>query len=285
MSSLLDPQLRAILTLLADRDQKTVSLVRRTLVEIGPEAVSSLQNAGEEADPYVRRQLQIIVDEIRQNDLEEGFRNLLGRDDDGLDLEEGALLISRIRYPDLDADVFRLEMDRHAREIQKRGLSKGKPETIINEINRYLYSELGLHGNTQNYYDPDNSYINRVLERRTGIPISLSVLYLLIARRLDIPLVGVGLPGHFVLKYEENGFCAFLDAFNGGQALTRDECIRFLLNSGYEVHESYFAPAPVRDIITRMLRNLVYVYNQLRDKERAQRASRLIQILQTPVQE
>ncbi|HEY5594858.1 MAG TPA: transglutaminase-like domain-containing protein, partial [Nitrospiria bacterium] len=121
-------------------------------------------------------------------------------------------------------------------------------------------------------------------ERRAGIPISLSIVYLLIAKRLDLPITGVGLPGHFMLKYDGEGFCLFLDAFNNGQILTRDECIRFLLNSGHEVQPGYFSPATVRDILTRMLRNLVYVYGQLKDKESAHRLTRLVHILQLPAQ-
>ena len=147
-------------------------------------------------------------------------------------------------------------------------------------MNNYLFLEQGFHGNTKNYYDPDNSFINQILETKRGIPISLSVVYLLVSKRLNLPVMGVGLPGHFMLKFEQDGFCMFLDAFNNGQSLTREECVRFLLNSGYEIQEGYFSVATTRDIMIRVLRNLVYVYNQLKDKAKAQGLSRLIQILQ-----
>lgn len=285
MSLTLDHQLRAILTLLADRDEETVDLVRRTLVDIGPDAVPSLERAGEEADPFVRRQLLTLIEEIRRNDLEDRFRQFSSQDDNEMDLEEGAFLVAQFGYPDLNISGCRRELDRLAQEISARSIHKKEPEEVIYQINQYLYSELGFHGNTQNYYDPDNSYLNRVLERRAGIPISLSVVYLLITKRLGLRVVGVGLPGHFMLRYEHKDFCIFLDAFNNGHALTRDECVRFLLNSGYEVHEGYFSAATVRDITCRMLRNLAYVYNQLQDKDRVHRLARLVHILQTPAQE
>ncbi|HEY5593538.1 MAG TPA: transglutaminase-like domain-containing protein [Nitrospiria bacterium] len=284
MNTALDQQLKAIFTLLSDRDERTVDLVRQTLIEIGPEAVPSLERAQEAADPHIRRQLKTMVEEIRQNDLEERFRDYAAREETDLDLEEGALLIAQFCYPDLNSTDCRNELDRLSDEIAVRLVRKTRPEEIIRQINRYLFLEQGYHGNTRNYYDPDNSYLNRVLERRAGIPISLSIVYLLIAKRLDLPITGVGLPGHFMLKYEGEGFCLFLDAFNNGQILTRDECIRFLLNSGHEVQHGYFSPATVRDILTRMLRNLVYVYGQLKDKESAHRLTRLVHILQLPAQ-
>jgi len=284
MNTALDQQLKAIFTLLSDRDERTVDLVRQTLIEIGPEAVPSLERAQEAADPHIRRQLKTMVEEIRQNDLEERFRDYAAREETDLDLEEGALLIAQFCYPDLNSTDCRNELDRLSDEIAVRLVRKTRPEEIIRQINRYLFLEQGYHGNTRNYYDPDNSYLNRVLERRAGIPISLSIVYLLIAKRLDLPITGVGLPGHFMLKYEGEGFSLFLDAFNNGQILTRDECIRFLLNSGHEVQPGYFSPATVRDILTRMLRNLVYVYGQLKDKESAHRLTRLVHILQLPAQ-
>lgn len=284
MDTALDQQFKAIFTLLSDRDEKTVDLVRQTLIDLGPEAVPSLERAQEAAVPFIRRQLQTMVEEIRQNDLESRFRDYAGREEAEMDLEEGALFIARFCYPDLNPAACRDELDRLSDEIASRLIRKTRPEEIVHQINRFLFLEHGFRGNTLNYYDPDNSYLNRVLERRTGIPISLSVVYLLIAKRLELPIVGVGLPGHFMLRYEEEGFCLFLDAFNNGKILTRDECIRFLLNSGYEVQPGSFSPATVRDILTRMLRNLVYAYGQLKDKDRAFRITRLIHILQAPAQ-
>ena len=281
----LDNQLKAIVTLLSDRDERTVDLVRQSLIGMGPDAVPSLEKARQEADPLAGQRIDSMVEEIRQNSLEDHFREYASRTEEGLDLEEGVLLLARFRYPDLDPAVCRDELDRHAEEISKRLGDRSKPREIIHQINNYLYLELGFHGNTRNYYDPDNSYINRVLERRLGVPISLSVIYLLIAGRLGLPVTGVGLPGHFMLKYQQEDTSLFLDAFNNGQALTREECVRFLLNSGYEIQEGYFMPAKTREILVRMMRNLVYIYNQLKDKTRAHQITRLIHILLAPIQE
>jgi regulator of sirC expression with transglutaminase-like and TPR domain len=284
MNTFQDDQLKAIFTLLSDRDEKTVDLVRQTLIDIGPDAVPSLERAQGAAAPFVRRQLQSLVEQIRQNDLESRFRDFVSRDESELDLEEGAFFISQFRYPDTDPLEGGEVLDRLADELETRLIRRRHPDAIVHQMNRFLFLEQGFHGNTRNYYDPDNSYLNRVLERRTGIPISLSVIYLLVAKRLNLPIVGVGLPGHFMLKYEEGDCSLFLDPFNNGKILTRDECVRFLLNSGHEVQPGHFASATVREILTRMLRNLVHAYGQLKDNDRAFRLTRLIHILQAPAQ-
>jgi regulator of sirC expression with transglutaminase-like and TPR domain len=284
MNPAFDQQLNAIFTLLSDRDEKTVDLVRQTLIDIGPDVVPSLERAKTDAAPHIRGQLHTVVEQIRQNDLESRFREYASGEDAELDLEDGCLLIAEFCYPGLNWADSHLELDRIADEISGRLDRKNRPEEIIHRINRHLFTELGFHGNTQDYYNPDNSYLNRVLDRRTGIPISLSVVYLLVAKRLGLPISGIGLPGHFMLKYEREDGGLFLDAFHQGQILTRDECIRFLLNSGYEVQSGHFASATVRDILTRMLRNLVYAYSQLKDKEKAHRITRLLHILQSTVQ-
>ena len=285
MTQSLNSQLKAIVTLLSDQDERTVDLVWKKLVDMGPEVLPSLEKARRNADPLAGERIDIMLEEIRQNNLEDLFQEYASGAEGELDLEEGVLLIARFRYPDLDPVAYRDELDRYAEEISRRLLDRSRAREVIHQINQFLYLELGFQGNTRNYYDPDNSYINRVLERRLGAPISLSVIYLLIAGRLSLPITGVGLPGHFMLKYQQKDSTLFLDPFNQGQALTRDECVRFLLGSGYEIQEGYFMPAKTRDILVRMLRNLVYIYNQLKDKSRAHQITRLIHILLAPVQE
>lgn len=283
MKPTFDQQLNAIFTLLSDPDEKTADLVRQTLIDLGPDVIPSLERAKTDAAPHIRGQLQAVVDRIWQNNLEGRFRDYAHDGDAELDLEDGGLLIAEFSYPGLNRAACHSELDRIADAIAKRLSRKNRPEEVIRRINRHLFTELGFHGNTQDYYNPDNSYLNRVLERRTGIPISLSVVYLLIAKRLGLPITGIGLPGHFMLKYDRGDGALFLDAFHQGQILTRDECIRFLLNSGYEVQSSHFASATVREILTRVLRNLVYAYSQLKDKEKAHRLTRLLHILQSPI--
>ncbi len=284
MADPIEKQIGAILTLLADRDGRTAQLVSRTLVEIGRPAIPTLQQAATTAAPAIGTQLREIVAEIRQKGLVDRFRALALRGAD-MDLEEGAFLIAEFGHPDLSAASYRRDLDHIAGLLAKRLSAKADPDDVIDGMNLVLFNELGFRGNTENYYDPNNSYLNRVIDLRVGIPITLSVIFLLLSKRLGLPVSGVALPGHFVVKYEAEDFCRYLDCFNRGQKLSHEECLRYLRNAGHEIRDEYFLPAGVRGILIRILRNLIYAYNQQGDAARVRHLAHFIQILQSTVQE
>jgi len=197
-------------------------------------------------------------------------------------LETGAFLIARFAYPDLDVPAYVDMLDAMAREVRERLGRKASGEEIVKAVNRHLFVEQGFAGNTHEYYDVDNSYFNRVLERKTGIPISLSAVYLLVGKRLELPVFGVGMPGHFLVKYEANRYRIFVDSFNGGALLTQKDCARFLDQAGYGFDERYLQKTPPRMILIRMIKNLVAIHNKMDDRAKAARLTRFIEILGLP---
>ena len=176
-------------------------------------------------------------------------------------------------------------LDAMAREVRERLGRKASSEEIIKTINRYLFVEQKFIGNSHQYYDVDNSYLNKVLERKTGIPISLSTVYLLVGKRLELPVFGVGMPGHFLVKYEADRYRIFIDCFNGGALLTQKDCARFLDQAGYGFDERYLQKTPPRSILIRMIKNLVALYNKMDDVTKATRLTRFIEILGLPEKE
>lgn len=282
MPSIQNSQLKAMLTLLSDSDQRTVDIVKKSLTQMGQDIMPSLLRARKMADPTVQEHLQSILEDIEFNHLEMSFTEWASSSKENPDLETGAFLLAKFCYPDLDPEPYRQRLDRMAQVLTERLNSKDHPPVMIQKINQLLFKEEALRGDAQHYYDPDNSCLNRVLDRNTGIPISLSIVYLLVTQRLGLPIVGIGLPGHFILKYETPTFSAYIDAFNQGQLISREECIRFLINAGYGVQETYFSPATHREIIQRMMRNLVFIYNQMKDSRRADRLKRLVQLVSAP---
>ena len=180
-----------------------------------------------------------------------------------IDLETGAFLLSRLgdRYS-ITPDEFASRLNAIAFPLRAR-LEQGSGDhgEKLETLRQYLFEELGFRGNTDNYYDPENSYLTRVLETRKGIPVSLSVLVLLIASRLDLPIRGVNLPGHFLLRYQADGFSAFLDPFNGGSLLSEEECLQFLTWQGLEPSPAYLTPSGSLAIVKRMYRNLINYYS------------------------
>jgi regulator of sirC expression with transglutaminase-like and TPR domain len=175
------------------------------------------------------------------------FAALVARPDEEIPLDEAAMLIAASARPGLDvaAELARLD-----------DLAAGCKEPTLDGLTHHLFDDLGFRGNTENYQDPDNSYLDQVLSRRVGIPISLSVLTIEVGRRLGVALDGIGMPGHFLVGVRADP-TTFLDPFGGGRRLDVAGC-RALLSSlgGAEWHESYLEPVGARAILSRMLLNL-----------------------------
>ena len=256
----------------------------------------------------------------------EAFASLAGSgiSDDAIDLTRAALLISRTRYPNLDIEAYAARIDSLARRVEglvpkadsqpaANGIAEGEPKVdarqTISALNYVLFGELGLRGNRDDYYDPRNSFLNDVLDRGLGIPISLSVVYLEVARRIGFPVAGIGMPGHFLLQYrpttdtDSDGKLpgmkrpdlnqpypnhlisnqpdlnqpdpnqeVLIDCFNQGHTLSPEDC-QERLNEIYsgEMHlrPEFLHPVNHRQILTRMLNNLKTVYLSTRDFRKA----------------
>ena len=278
--SLSEREYRALISLLADDDVKVLHTVWEHLLEIGPPALAYLREASEDPDPRTRIRARHILGRIVLQDLEERFDSLAARDDESFSLEEGVYLTACIEYPDLDRDAFSGEIDSLAAPLKERLRGLIEPHEIVKAVNRYLFEELKFSGNRGDYYNPDNSFMNRVIEKRAGIPITLCALYLLVGTRMDLPLRGVGLPGHFLVNYEEPGAEIYIDPYNGGRLLTRKDCAQYLTGAGYYFKEEYIATSTSRDIIVRMLRNLVLIYSKQQDKPRVRQLTHYVEILQ-----
>jgi regulator of sirC expression with transglutaminase-like and TPR domain len=206
--------------------------------------------------------------------VDERFRQLMTRPDAEIDLAEGALLIAKSAYADLDVEVYRARIEAMAQRLrQSLAPGDGLAERIV-ALNRFLFGEQGFGPSVEDYYDPRNSYLNDVLERRIGIPISLSVVYIEIGRRIGLPLQGVSFPGHFLVKCPLEQGLVVLDPYARGASLTMHDLQERLRDlHGGEVSRAIVSATLVaanhRDILARMLRNLKAIYLQRQDYLRA----------------
>jgi regulator of sirC expression with transglutaminase-like and TPR domain len=186
------------------------------------------------------------------------------------DLAEVALLLARDEYPNLDVDGYLAELAAMAHEVRRdlRGSFAARVEGLC----RYLYHDLGFRGNTAEYYDPRNSYLNQVLDRRTGIPITLSAVAMAVGQRAGLNIVGVGLPGHFVVKALAGEQEIIFDPFHGGRRLTVEECgelVQKVTGESFEASPEALRPPLLGSIIVRMLTNLKGTYLREGDFARA----------------
>ena len=197
-----------------------------------------------------------------------------------LDLETGTFLLARSAYPNLDVPSYIDKLDILAEEVRPRIHPTLQPEDASQILCEYLFREKGFSGNRDQYYDPENSFFNRVLDRRTGIPITLCVLYLFISGRLGIPCVGVGMPGHFVVGIEDTDPAVFIDCFNGGVFLQAKDCEQFLTEAGVGFDESFLSRTPNDLILARMIRNLISIYENQDQPKQVERFNSLISALE-----
>ncbi len=207
---------------------------------------------------------------------------LLDRPDDEINLAEAALLIACEEYPRLDIACYVKRLDKMARSLRARLPRGGEPARTAQAINAYLFGELGFSGNREAYYDLRNSFLNDVLDRRLGIPITLSTLYMEVARRVGFPVEGVGLPGHFMLRHSANGSTFYIDAFNAGSFLSEDDCrdrVDRMYGDSLAFRDEFLAPVKKRQVLVRMLYNLKGVYISMKDYEKALAATDRILIL------
>jgi serine protease Do len=211
----------------------------------------------------LRQLAQTVYSERVQADL---VKSLQGKEED-IDLVHAALLVAKLDNDELDIEPYRREIERMAREIQA-GLPKDADGPAkLAALNKYLFAERGFHGSRGDYYNRSNSYLNEVLDDREGIPITLSVLYMELARRIGLKMVGLPLPAHFVVQYQpDKGEGQLIDVFEGGKTLTRPEANQQVVDqTGEPLADKDWAPAGKRAIIIRMLHNLLGIAGRNRD--------------------
>jgi len=202
--------------------------------------------------------------------------------DDRIDLARAALYLAGEEYPDLDPEEYLKALETMALEVGDRLPAARYPLKVIQTINAYLYDDLGFRGNTDNYYDPRNSFLNEVIDRRTGIPILLSLVYLELARRLDFPMIGIGMPGHFLIRPDFPEVGIYVDAFHQGNVLFAEDCADLLAQIYQQpvtLQPEFFTPVTRRQFLLRMLMNLKLIYINSNDLERALAAVERLMIL------
>lgn len=271
-----DRQKAALINLLADEDPSVHEAVRAKILSLGPQTSRWLRPHTLSSDPLLRRRAQELILHFDRQNADNAFLGFCLRHGEDFNIEEAAWLLARTQYPEINVEAYQALLDSFAGELQQRVSLYKKPNLILGQVNDYLFNELSFTGNEQNYYDPENSYLNRVLDRRTGNPISLCLLYLLIARRLHLPVVGVGLPGHFICRFQSSSDEIYIDAFNHGRQLTKADCIHHLVRGHYDITDDYLSPVSPRRMFLRMCRNLHQIYLQLEMPEAATRFQRYL---------
>ncbi len=193
----------------------------------------------------------------------------MGRRPSEIDLDRAALELARLEYPELNAGETIAALDRYAAEIADRAEDLSDGANFVATANAYLFEELGFAGNEDDYYNPDNCFLNRVVETKLGSPIALSLLYMEVARRLAKPVAGIGLPTHFVVRYDDGEYATFIDPFHKGMLLDAAGCCRLI--QAESLDSELLDPVDKRSMAMRIANNLRQIYFSRRDSVRALR--------------
>jgi regulator of sirC expression with transglutaminase-like and TPR domain len=275
-----DPHLSALIKLLGDDHPQVIEAARTKLIEMGDQVVSLLKEvADRHEDPKTRVEAKEVLERIRLAAVNREWERLGTLPDEKLDLEAGVFLLAKVSYPDLDPVPYQQRLDELAERIRPHLKTVVHPQDRLIIINRLLFKDEGFRGNWEDYFDPENSYLNRVLDRKLGIPISLSVLYLLVVQRLQLPIQGAGLPGHFMVKYEDDQTELYVDVFNEGRFLTRPQCVQLIVEAGYPYQAVFLEGVGPRGILGRMLRNLILIYTDRQEDTLARTLTRFLDVL------
>ena len=271
-SSPLDERARAVfLKLLADDDPVVAPVVHAKLVSLGPTVCDWLRPHTLSSDAVLRRHVCAVLRHFEGRDAERDFLAFCLSHGEDLDLEQGALKLCCTTYPPTNCEAYSALLDEFTNELRDRIAADADAREELQTLNNYLFKELKFCGNEESYYDPRNSYLTQVLDRRTGNPISLCTLYMLIARRLGLPVVGIGLPGHFLCRHQSSEGAIYIDPFHQGRLLSKADCVQYLLDSAFGLDEQFLAPVSTRRILMRMCGNLHQCYLHLEQAAEATR--------------
>ena len=248
-------QRQALLRLLGDDDPATVDLVKTQLSQAGAESLPELQILLHEANPAAALQLRDVIAEIEERDAAAIFGDFCTNFDEQVTLEDAVWRLAAAFSP---GDAFvepRQLLDKWGAEVARRLRKASTALDRVETLSEYLSEEVRLRGNEEDYYNLDNSLLPQVIESGLGIPISLSIVYILVARRAGLWLEGVGLPGHFMVRHEE----IFFDPFHGGCRVSLDECRALMRQQNLTLRPEHLLAATPRQILLRALTNIYYV--------------------------
>jgi regulator of sirC expression with transglutaminase-like and TPR domain len=279
LASLPENQRIALISLLADDDPAVYQLIRSKLLSYGPVVSEWLRPQTLSSDPKMRRRAAEILNHQAREANDDRFVQFCRRNGEDLDLEEAVALLARTRYPESNTEAYSALFDTWADELRDRLDPRAIAEEKLSVINRFFFEDLSFRGNEHYGYEPDSCYVNRIVDRRSGNPIGLCAIYLFMTRRLRLPVTGIGLPGHFVCRYQSSTAEIYIYCFRKGVFLTKADCIKYLIQSNYGLAEGHLSPVSAKRILLRMCNNLVNTYGHLEMTEDAARVHRYVAAL------
>lgn len=279
MSELSPAQLDALVSLLDDPDLEVKNHVRDKIISLGAEIIPFLEQKWETSfNPEVQKEIEELVHDLQFSLVKSRFAEW--RDSEDRDLLTGLWILNTYQYPDLDFAKLNAEMHQIYFEVWTSFKNDLQPYDQVRIINNVLFNTLRFSANTKNFHSPANSMLSSVLDTKKGNPISLCAIYLLVAKKLGLPIYGVNLPNLFVLTYKSADITFYINAFNKGLIFNRQDIFNYLEHLKIEPKENFFEPCAHLDIILRSLRNLGNAFEKLGEANKVEEVREMIAILE-----
>ncbi len=266
-------KMEALVSLIDEPDPEVFRDISLNIHSHGTEIIPFLENAWETQHlPEIQKRIESIIHQIQFDQICMDMKEWI--DDGARNLVEGIIIVARYQYPELNEDEVEYELAKLRKDIW---IELNENLTALEQIKvfNYVFYEIhGFYGNITDYHNPENSFINKVLESRTGNPLSLGIVYMLLAQSLDLPVHGINLPEHFVLaytgttlnpdtlEYSESNVLFYINAFSRGNVFAVKDIEVFLKQLKQEPKPSFFTPCSNTDIVLRMLHNLMFAYKK-----------------------
>lgn len=273
-------EIESLIYLLEDPDPEVQKGVRDRFFELGETAVPLLdQYRTQSVRDSEKDAIQEIIYSITSETIFEQFASVVEKGiDDRESLEEALLVLCRFGNPTIRVDEYREKLNELSYGISRKISYTPSMSEKMQILLQYVFRELRFRGDSENYHHPDNAYLDRVIDRRKGLPIMLSVVVLSLAHRIGLPFYGVNMPIHFMLMYENPAHPVLIDPFDGGAIVTYNQCFYFLKKNGIEPRPEHLSRASELDILIRCIRNLMNSYAKEKDEKRIQDLRNLLQI-------
>ncbi len=271
-------EIKSLVALLDDEDETIYATVRERLLGYHGQALPYIPFL-EEQNGIAARRFNEIRELILRSTIKEQLRKLKKGNNGDIDLEEGVFLLSRYRYHSLEIPPYTDQLNKYAAELKEKLSSVADETEIFRRIISFFSEEKGFRGNREDYYNDENHYLHRVLETKEGIPITICVVYLLVGKRINLPLSGIGLPGHFVLRFSFGHSHVYFDPYNGGKILSVADCEAIVQNLGYHFTPEYLEPVTNRQIVERILRNIILMLEKRQETEKIESIRQFIDTL------
>jgi len=270
-----DKELVALVSLLDDEDREVVELVEKKILSLGKDVVPFLEEAWHTIEvPKTQKRIENLIHSMQF----QTFRQRLFRwvSSGGDDLLEGMWIVATYSYPDLAYHELRREMEQLFYDIWVEFKEDMRPADKVKMFNNIFFGKFYFKPNTKNFHGVSNSMINKVLETRKGNPISLCVVYMLLAQRLKMPIYGVNLPNLFILTYKDKDVQFYINIFNRGLVFTHQDVENYVKQLNLPHDEAYYQPCSHVDIVRRTLRNLVVSYEKNGDLARMEEIQAIV---------